>query len=158
PTDLVQPIPTSPIGNPDGDPTFTIWQPGEADLLPPLTPDPTFPGVFMFRTDFAAWSPANTLVEPIELRGYLVPAPAPPPSPAQLAAAHLAGAPLLPLRDVALQTVFRTLRTAGSPGAESQRIALAWRPDGKLLAAQPQIGVSSPKRNPTPHTVTLFDR
>src|SRR5262249_48834397 len=76
PADLAQPIPIGPVGNPDGDPTFTIWQPGEAALLPPLTRDPTFPGVFLFRTDFAAWSPGGSLVEPIELRGYLIPAPA----------------------------------------------------------------------------------
>jgi hypothetical protein len=109
-----------PVGNPDGGSSFTIWQPGLAIIISQAHT----PSVYIWKTNVIAWSPdGNYLVEGIGLKAVIEPSGHPFPDPVILAALHLEHTPLLPVHDTALLRA-----TFGS-------LAIAWRPDGRILAA-----------------------
>lgn len=111
--------PLGPVGNPDGGNFFTIWQPGLAIILSQAHS----PAVNLWKTSITAWSPdGNYLVEGINLKAILAPSGHPFPDPLLLNDLHLAHTPLLPVHDTALLRA-----TSGS-------LAIAWRPDGRVLA------------------------
>ena len=113
-------IPLGPVGNPDGGNFFTIWQPGLAIILSQAHS----PAVNLWKTSITAWSPdGNYLVQGINLKAILEPSGHPFPDPLLLNDLHLAHTPLLPVHDTALLRA-----TSGS-------LAIAWRPDGGVLAA-----------------------
>jgi len=112
--------PPGPVGNPTGSATFTVWQSGFADWM--LLEHES--SVYTWSTDFAAWSPdGRYLADGIGLKGLLSQPGFPLPSQQSLMIHHLNQQPLLPAHDIALLRV-ATLYSA-----------VAWRPDGHVLAA-----------------------
>ncbi len=105
-----------PVGNPDGNTSFTIWQPGFATLT-------NISGYFAWNTTFSAWSPdGRYLVDGISMVGLFEPPGSVSPNAqalSQVKAQHYA---LLPARDAALLKV--AINSA----------EIAWRPDGRVLA------------------------
>jgi WD40 repeat protein len=112
--------PLAPIGNTGGGNFFTIWQPGQAITLSQAHS----PAVYIWKTSITAWSPGGKyLVANMNLKALLESSDLPFPDPSFLAALNLQHTPLLPAHDTALLRAI-----AGS-------LALAWRPDGQVLAA-----------------------
>jgi WD40-like Beta Propeller Repeat len=109
-----------PVGNPGGDTSFTIWQPGLAHVI-------SLGGSFRasaWSTDFAAWSPdGRYLVDGLGLLGLLQPSGRLFPNYKAFAASRMMQAPLLPAHDA---TFLQVIQDA---------TAMAWSPNGRLLAA-----------------------
>jgi hypothetical protein len=105
------------VGNPDGEDSFTVWQPGYTALT-------NISGLSVWSTSFGAWSPdEHYLIEGISQVGLMEPRGHPLPNSQALAEISTTHMPLLPAHDAAL------LRVAiGSA-------MVAWRPDGRILAA-----------------------
>jgi WD40 repeat protein len=110
----------APIGNPDGDPSFTIWQPGAVYV----TAAADSSHLFFWSASFAAWSlDERYLVDGIAPFGLLwSPAGRLFPSSQVFAFAKENHVPLLPIRDRALLQVVEEATT------------LAWSPNGRELA------------------------
>ena len=108
------------IGNPDGGNSFTIWQPGLAIIISRAHS----PSVYVWKTSVTAWSPdGNYLVEGFDLKAIIEPSGHPFPNSGILNDLHMNNAPLLTVHDRALLRA-----TFGS-------LAIAWRSDGRVLAA-----------------------
>jgi WD40 repeat protein len=123
--------PPGPIGNPDGDHSFTIWQPALAHAILFADASGTY-SVYTWRTSFAAWSPdGRYLVDDLGLSGPLAPPDRPFPSRKVLQAFNLDQAPILPMRDAAM---FEVMESAGINGTDTA-LTLAWSPNGRMLAA-----------------------
>ncbi len=117
------PLPPGPVGNPDGSSTFTIWQPGLAHPIS-LVDSSNVYSMYTWGTDFAAWSPdGRYLIDGIGVSGLLQPPGQPFPSRKALVASVLDQAPLLPIHDAVLLSVI------------TNATALAWSPNGRILAA-----------------------
>lgn len=130
--------PLGSVGAPDGNSPFTIWQPGTLTfmLVNPNTLQAEPPGAFSYTTTFAAWSPDGRFFEDgLGVTARLQPATLGAPSEQSLRDFGLASAPLLPVRDTALEHVLEAGATPTSPS-----LSLAWRPDGLLLATRPLGG------------------
>jgi hypothetical protein len=131
---------TSPVGNPDGGGSFTIWQPGIIELFP----EPGAPYIYTAYTAFAAWSPdGRYLIDSISLRGIVHPVGEPNPTAAELN--QLLGkpsAPTIPIRDRAQQHLYVVL-TASATNGGSKLEDVAWSPSGRILAAIPDEAVSN---------------
>lgn len=123
--------PRYPVGNPAGDATFTLWQPGVL-FGPAVAPPSAGPGNGAFVTHFASWSPGGDRL------AYMVAGAASPPPqytdslasqpravPSMAAPPHL---PPSPPRDAAFIEVQREIGPAGWA-------AIAWNPAGSLLAS-----------------------
>ncbi len=131
--------PTSPlpdlIGNPVGDAAFSFWQPGQVDMMTAVGPTYKLPGAYLWRSSFAAWSPdGRYLVDSLSLVGRMQPADIAPPSHQALVALNVDQTPLLAVRDAALLGLLHLLALAHG-GFSTQSLVLAWRPDGRVLAA-----------------------
>jgi len=112
-----------PVGNPDGNTSFTIWQPGLAHLIS-LADTSRVYTIYTWSTDFAAWSPdGRYFIDGIGLTGLLQPPGQLFPSHKALVASGLDQAPLLPVHDPALLTVVDRATT------------IAWSPNSRILAA-----------------------
>jgi len=141
-----------PVGNPDGASSFTIWQPGGAALTMQLSLQGVVPvpGVYTFSTAFAAWSPDERyLVDAVSLEGRFEPPGRPLPRRQTLTDFSLGRAPILPVRDQALLRVLDELSATTQIPADpdAQTVAIAWRPDGRVLAVH----------HPGGRTVDLYD-
>src|SRR5579871_678266 len=122
------------IGNPIGDASFSFWQPGQAYLITSNGNTVEKPGVYFWQSTFAAWSPdGRYLIQPLVVAGRLEPAGIAPPSAQTLADFDLRQAPVLPVRDAAMLRMLRLVPQA--PTETAQSVALAWHPDGHVLAA-----------------------
>src|SRR5262249_24453570 len=120
PTDVPAPPAPGPVGNPDGDASFTLWQPGSVSVS--AMPDTS--RLSSWSATFVAWSPdGRYLVDGMTLFGLLKPPGQGFPSASSLILTRLNQVPLLPLRDQALLKVVDTAT------------AVAWSPDGQVLAA-----------------------
>ncbi len=119
------------VGNPDGGPYFTIWQPGIGMLnTQDSKGNSNTPGVFTWNTNFAAWSPDQRyLISPVVLQGRLQIPEQTAPSSSTLAKLHLDHLPNFLVRDTALQHLLFTL------GSSTVNILVAWQPAGLVLAA-----------------------
>ncbi|MHB8597393.1 MAG: hypothetical protein ACYDER_11355 [Ktedonobacteraceae bacterium] len=119
------------IGNPDGDPSFTIWQPGTGMMSTrDSTGDTYAPGIFTWNSDFSAWSPDERyLISSVNLQGLLQLSGHPLPSQQTLAKFHMDAIPYFPMRDAALQKLL--------PGLNSStfNVVVSWQPAGFVLAA-----------------------
>jgi len=127
--------PLGPVGNPDGGTSFTIWQPGWAELTTeaPANGRVHLPGVYTWNTTFWTWSPdGRYLVDPIALASRLEPTGRPLPSHQALVDFQLEQVPLLPVRDAAFQRILEALPQIL---ISSNTMMVAWRLDGRMLAA-----------------------
>ncbi len=132
----------SPVGNPSGSPTVSIWQPGWLELDWESGAGYIHAaGLYTWHTAFSAWSPdGRYLVDLLGTAAQIEPlgfrAPNHP-----LVNNSLSQLPLLPVRDAGLEHVLEGLidtpRNSGTPAPW-----LAWRPDGRVLAAQDPAGVA----------------
>ena len=132
----------SPVGNPSGGATVSIWQPGWLELdWESGDGDIHATGLYTWHVAFSAWSPdGRYLVDllgtaaQIETLGFRAPA-------RPLVNSNLSQLPLLPARDAGLEHVLEAWsdasRASGPPAPW-----LAWRPDGQVLAAQDPAGVA----------------
>ncbi|MBF6589773.1 MAG: PD40 domain-containing protein [Ktedonobacterales bacterium] len=150
-----------PIGSPSG-PNFTIWQPGQAALVitPPDASTTYIPGAYTFTTDIATWSPDGTLIwDALHFTLRVEPQRHSPPSTQTLRALGLTQAPLLPVRDVGLQAVYDAMNATALDltDTHSQVAQIAWRPDGRYLAAQPTLFASPPSTDIALRTVRIYD-
>jgi hypothetical protein len=80
---------TTPIGNPDGGSSFTIWQPGNISLTTQgfanNSPVKVAPGVYLWATGVPVWSPGgHYLIDSLSLQGILHPVGEPGPTAAGL--------------------------------------------------------------------------
>ena len=152
----------APIGNPDGGQSFTIWQPGQIGqdnvTFDSAGHGHTYrPGVFVFTALLAAWSPDGRYLISGDFIGWrLQPAGVPAPSADTLRALRLDQTPLLPVRDAALEAILddppvQSLRNGGNA------VALAWSPNGRMLAL-PLFGTdSSGGPAPAQDRVAVYD-
>ena len=118
-----QPVPLAgPVGNPDGNAAFTIWQPGFTRIT-------NVAGYYKWTTVFSAWSPdGRYLIDNIELQGLFKPPDSLLPDAHALSDLMLLHYKRLLPRDVAL------LQAAdGFP-------VISWRPDGRILATYAMHG------------------
>jgi hypothetical protein len=143
-----------PIGDPQHAATFSLWQTGwggpnyllvggltltpEANGVNPVTFN-QLPGLFTLTPTFTTWSPGGRyLLLPnfsalvVRLKG------APAPQPSILQTAGLAQASQVAARDAALNNQFADFAPA-SPESFVPPDALAWSPNGKLLAAAQDV-------------------
>lgn len=108
-----------PPGNPAGDHTFSIWQPGQPIILS-LTHTP---GAYLWRSSFASWSPdGRFLVTNFTVAGLMEPPGRAFPASSTLNTLGVKGVAHVPVHDRAL-----------IPAAAAAR-AVAWNPTGTLLA------------------------
>ncbi|HEX6799574.1 MAG TPA: hypothetical protein VF116_17840 [Ktedonobacterales bacterium] len=130
--------PVGPIGNPNGDPRFTIWQPGVLQCHVVYGAVQQTTGVYFYNAFLTAWSPDGRYVAAFfATAGRLQPTDAPVPDHAALVQAQAADVPLLPLRDRAFG---QALRSVGTPRDVCNTVNLvasvqvAYRSDGMALA------------------------
>ncbi|HLX39546.1 MAG TPA: hypothetical protein VKR42_03400 [Ktedonobacteraceae bacterium] len=119
------------IGNPDGDSSFTIWQPGTGMMSTRYAMGNTYvSGVFTWNTDFSAWSPDERyLISSVSLQGLLQLPDHPLPDAQTLAQFNMDHLPYYPVRDSALQNLLLTLNSS------TFDVVVAWQPAGYVLAA-----------------------
>jgi hypothetical protein len=129
------------VGNPDGGVAFSPWQPGivhVADAGRAFGP-PVNTTVYTWNTRFAAWSPdGRYFFEGLALVGRLADEHLPAATAEALLALHAEGFRAIPARDGGLLAVLHSISLSNPAD-----MAVAWRPDGKVLAAVPvsaQIG------------------
>lgn len=127
---------TGPIGDPIGDASVTLWQPGSVSLVAPAVGAGGRPaGVYTWSTSFAAWSPdGRYLIDGVTTGGRLELAGRPTPSAETLDALQIERFPVLAPRDAGMA---RALAAMDGAAASEQMLWLAWRPDGRVLAASP---------------------
>lgn len=159
--DVLVPVPpaagmapeATPIGTPDGGSAFTIWQSGQiATVLSGNGPFPSLvPGVVTWSPTFTVWSPDGRYVMDSYSVGaaFLL-------ADATSAAAATYAPFAVPIRDAALRTLVSKLDTSASGGPQQQSAALAWRPDGRLLAAR-STTTTGADTDPKTREVTLYD-
>jgi hypothetical protein len=141
-----------PVGTPAGGTQFTIWQStivgrSHLSVTPNVTPAARGRGDLHDLTALLdAFSPDGRYAYAGGVSLFrLEPAGQQPPSPSALQQARLADAPLLPVKDAALRRVVGELPppVLSSNGTEFDNLitALAWRPDGAVVAALgPDLG------------------
>jgi hypothetical protein len=127
---------TAPVGNPNGDAVVTPWQPGIVSLIMPAASGTGRPlGIYTWSATFAAWSPdGRYLIDGVTTGGRLELAGRPTPSAATLDMLQIGRFPMLAPRDVGMVWALDALGGASEAG---QALWLAWRPDGRVLAASP---------------------
>jgi len=118
-----QPLPLAgPVGNPDGNVAFTIWQPGFTRIT-------NVAGYYKWGTIFSAWSPdGRYLIDDIELQGVFKPPGSLLPDAHAFSKLMLLHYKRLLPRDVALLQA-----SDGFP-------VISWRPDGRVLATYAMHG------------------
>jgi hypothetical protein len=129
----------SPVGNPDGESSFSTWQPGNiVHVTQGGNGSLHIPGVYVWQTFFPAWSPDGHYLVDGLIAGVLLQVSGQKLLDHQalkdLGVDHL---PILQVHNKALVQVLHTLSSLpdtngnsnGSPG-----INVSWRPDGRVLA------------------------
>lgn len=126
--------PLSPVGNPDGDSSFSTWQPGFIFQVTQNGNGTIHTGVYVWQSFFPAWSPdgrslADGLVSEVLLE-----------VPGQKAISRqelkdlvVDKLPALQVRDKALVQVLHTLPSQPDTNGDLN-INVSWRPDGRVLA------------------------
>ena len=123
----------SPVGNPDGDSSFSIWQPGQIYYITRGENGSLYvPGVFVWQTVFPAWSPdgrflVKELVTEVRLEV---------PDQKSLGPQALKdlGVDYLPVLQVHNKALVQVLHILSSLPDTNISINVSWRPDGRVLA------------------------
>ena len=121
--------PLSPIGNPDGDASFTLWQPGLAQVTSSTDPSGTSSTIHTWSTSFAAWSPdGRYLINDLSFWGLLT-------SPEVISAGTPFFQGIDPARDRSeTGAEGLTNQCAAQLQAGKTTLAFAWSPNGRVLA------------------------
>lgn len=146
--DTGQPIvapPLGPVGNPYADPTFTAWQPGFVFVLPPDVSNPSGPNIWKYYSAYGAMTPEGWYLIAPTIHRYNV---APPGQPGGTDT----NVPTLPLRDAALRAVFGAATASQNTGGTGTA-NVAWRPNGRVLAAQL---IPAGDTTPAHHAVIIY--
>lgn len=123
------------IGNTNGSPSFTVWQPGGVELVKQdQSGGITFaPGIFVWEVNFLTWSPdGRYLINGAFLAARLEPPGHPRPDQKTLVAFHMENLPVLPVRDAALLSALQLLSSAQTIGTLYHMI-VSWSPNGQLM-------------------------
>lgn len=154
----------TPVGAPNGQQSFSIWQPGTLESSTQyftMAPDGTqitahaIPGAQTYSTSFIAWSPTSAYLRTATAYNWLVrSASVPAPTAASLRELNLAGAPILLTRDLALDTLLKSSAPVSASAHNSY--TLAWRSDGHYLAAFSPTS-SNTNGSATHQTVIIYD-
>lgn len=151
----------APVGRPDGGSAFAIWQPGEYVALTGARPGTNgsqvdLPGTYTFTTSFLAWSPDGQYVLSAYAQNWRVQtARQPAPAPQALSDLGLGGAPVLPVRDAALEAVLdATPITTPRPTGSG---LVAWSPSGRFLAVQPITATDLDTVQPSQRAIRIYD-
>jgi hypothetical protein len=151
---------SGPVGAPTTGKPFTLWQPG-ALLWTPTTVStpPTTRGAFVWHSTFVAWSPdGRYIAQDVAVQAALVPDGLFPLSTDELSKVEKTGlmdfAPsVLPIRDAGLAAVLKVAPHV-EVGPENEfhvwTVDLAWRPDGRYLAAYIGDPATPPGPPPVP--------
>ena len=135
----------TPLGNtpaaesidaPDGA-WFSVWQPAVAEYA---AFQPTEAPLYRWWSEFAALSPAGRYLLDGGVIEWVARPRGQPADPEETSFTHTEHAPLLPLRDAAMRTLFDDLTADGVANHGGGRILTAWRPDGKVLVAVAAVG------------------
>ncbi len=131
----------SPVGNPDGDSSFSTWQPGYIFYLTRSGNGSLYePGVYVWHTFFTAWSPdGRFLVEGLAGGARLEVPGQKSLDPQALKDLGVDKLHVLQVHNKALVQVLHTLSSLpninGNPnGGGGPSINVSWRPDGRVLA------------------------
>lgn len=121
-----------PIGNPQNDQSFQIWQSGAVTAIGQTDiPYPLKDAVALWQTSFAVVSPDDRYVmAPVTMRSYLAPQIA---GPAPQPPGDAGTFPMLRARDTAFALVLRTVQHDANRAAQPI-IPVAWRADGRAVA------------------------
>ncbi len=121
------------IGNPNGDNSFSIWQPGTVELITQVAEGKVYPpGVYAWNSYFAAWSPDERyLIDNVSVPGRFEVAGQPPLTHQEVVDLQMENIPQLPVRDTGLLHILQTL--TGAPANLGGQL-ISWRPDGQTLA------------------------
>lgn len=129
----------TPLGNtpaaesidaPDGA-WFSVWQPAVAEYV---AFQPTEAPLYRWWSEFATLSPAGRYLVDGGVIEWVARPRGQPADPEETSFTHTEHAPLLPLRDAAMRSLFDDLTADGVAGHGSAILWAAWRPDGKVLA------------------------
>ena len=144
------------VGNPDGGDSFTLWQQG--DLAAYVSPDASaraLPPAYFWTTDFAAVSPDSrfllsrvTYTGQIEVNGK-------PAGQSEQQWYHLNRFTVLPVHDAGLARVLSNLTDQVTSKDNTASVHVAWRLDGKYLAAQ--TDTVNGGAHPELHGVSIYD-
>jgi WD40 repeat protein len=120
--------PLSPIGNPDGDASFTLWQPALAQVTSSTDPSGIY-RIHSWSTSFAAWSPdGRYLINDLNFWGLLT-------SPKVISAGMQVFQGSDPARDRNKRGAQGlTNQCAAQLQAVKTTTAFAWSPNGRVLA------------------------
>jgi WD40-like Beta Propeller Repeat len=127
--------PLSPVGNPDGDSSFSTWQPG---FVFQVTQNGNgtihVPGAYVWQSFFPAWSPdGRSLVDGL-VSGVLLEVPGQKSlSRQELKDLGVGQLPALQVHDKALVQVLQALPSQLDSN-EDLSTSVSWRPDGRVLA------------------------
>jgi hypothetical protein len=125
-----------PIDAPDGA-WFSVWQPAVADegiVFVGKSP------LYRWWSEFAALAPDGRYLLDGGVIEWVVRPTGQPADPVETSFTHTEHAPLLPLRDAAMRTLFDDLTADGVANHGSASVLTAWRPDGKVLVAGAAVG------------------
>ena len=123
----------SPVGNPDGDSSFSIWQPGYIFYFTRGGGNGSLyvPGVYVWQTFFPAWSPdGRFLVEGLVAEVRLEVPDQKSPGPQALKDLGVDQLHVLQVHNKALVQVLHTMLSL----PDTNDINVSWRPDGRVLA------------------------
>ena len=123
------------IGSTNGSPSFTVWQPGDVELVKQDQSGGIIfaPGIFVWEVSFLTWSPdGRYLINGAFLAARLEPPGHPRPDQKTLVAFHMENLPVLPVRDAALFSVLQLLSSTQTVGTLYHMI-VSWSPNGQLM-------------------------
>jgi len=155
------------VGNPAGGQTFTVWQPGSTQLgidfsnsNNPSTAH-VISGLYVWNATFAAWSPdGRYFYTPFSVARRVTLPNQPAPNAQTLHTSGYDVYPTVAAHDRVFASLYLTLLQSANAANQSgvfPQIDVAWRLDGRVLAAQTFASDANGNVTPSFYTVTLYD-